>query len=59
LLALTSTFAGNSTLFGSVANLIVAENAKSIGGLAFMDVLKVGLPLSIISSLIAIVILLY
>jgi Na+/H+ antiporter NhaD/arsenite permease-like protein len=59
LLALTSTFAGNSTLFGSVANLIVAENAKSIGGLGFMDVLKVGLPLSIISSLIAIVILLY
>jgi Na+/H+ antiporter NhaD/arsenite permease-like protein len=55
LLALTSTFAGNSTLFGSVANLIVAESSKEIGGIGFMDILKVGLPISLISSTIAII----
>jgi Na+/H+ antiporter NhaD/arsenite permease-like protein len=55
LLALTSTFAGNSTLFGSVANLIVAESSKEIGGISFTDVLKVGLPISLLSSMIAII----
>jgi Na+/H+ antiporter NhaD/arsenite permease-like protein len=48
LLALSSTFAGNLTLLGSVANLIVAEGAGRAGiKLGFMKYLKVGLPLTI------------
>lgn len=44
LLAMASTFAGNLTLIGSVANVIVAEAATSTGGLGFWQHLKVGLP---------------
>ncbi len=50
LLALASTFAGNLTLLGSVANLIVAEQAGRLGvRVGFLDYLKAGLPLTIIS----------
>jgi Na+/H+ antiporter NhaD/arsenite permease-like protein len=50
LLAMASTFAGNLTLLGSVANVIVAENAREIGGLGFWDYLKVGLPLALATT---------
>jgi Na+/H+ antiporter NhaD/arsenite permease-like protein len=50
LLAMASTFAGNLTLLGSVANIIVAESAREIGGIAFWDYLKVGLPLAVITT---------
>jgi Na+/H+ antiporter NhaD/arsenite permease-like protein len=49
-LAAASTLAGNLTLFGSVANLIVAESARAHGvKLSFVEYLKVGLPLAVIS----------
>lgn len=49
-LAMSSTLAGNLTLLGSVANLIVAESAKSRGvRLSFAAYLKVGLPVTAIS----------
>lgn len=51
LLAMASTFAGNLTLLGSVANIIVAEAGRDIGGLPFRDHLKVGLPLALITTL--------
>ena len=46
LLAWVSTVAGNFTLIGSVANLIVAEKAKSCANynLTFLEYLKFGLP---------------
>jgi Na+/H+ antiporter NhaD/arsenite permease-like protein len=48
--AMSSTLAGNLTLVGSIANLIVAERAKRAGvGLSFPDYLKVGLPLTLLS----------
>ncbi len=48
--AMSSTLAGNLTLVGSIANLIVAERAKRAGVvLSFLDYLKVGLPLTLIS----------
>jgi Na+/H+ antiporter NhaD/arsenite permease-like protein len=50
LLAIASTFAGNLTLLGSVANIIVAEGARDIGGMGFFEYLKVGLPLAIITT---------
>jgi Na+/H+ antiporter NhaD/arsenite permease-like protein len=47
-LALSSTFAGNLTLLGSVANLIVAEGARKAGvRLSFGAYLRVGLPLTL------------
>lgn len=53
LLAMASTFAGNLTLVGSVANLIVAEKAEAQGlEFRFMSYLRVGLPLTLASLLI-------
>ena len=50
-LALTSTLAGNLTLLGSVANLIVAEAAGREGiALGFVAYLKVGVPLTILTT---------
>ncbi|MHB0898577.1 MAG: anion transporter [Spirochaetales bacterium] len=50
MLAMASTFAGNLTLLGSVANLIVAEQGEKSGiHLRFLDYLKVGLPVTIAS----------
>lgn len=54
LLAMASTFAGNLTLMGSVANLIVAESAKKKANLSFTEFLKVGVPTTIISTLIGV-----
>ena len=51
LLAVASTFAGNLTLLGSVANIIVAESAREIGGLGFFQYLRVGLPLAVLTTL--------
>lgn len=51
LLAVASTFAGNLTLLGSVANVIVAEKARPIGGLHFVEYLKVGFPVAILTTL--------
>ena len=48
--AMSSTLAGNLTLVGSIANLIVAERAKRADvTVSFLDYLKVGLPLTLIS----------
>jgi Na+/H+ antiporter NhaD/arsenite permease-like protein len=51
LLAMASTFAGNLTLLGSVANIIVAEAGRDVGGLGFWQYLRVGLPLAVGSTL--------
>lgn len=51
LLAMTSTFAGNLTLLGSVANIIVAERGRAVGGLGFFPYLRVGLPLALFTSM--------
>jgi Na+/H+ antiporter NhaD/arsenite permease-like protein len=52
LLAMASTFAGNLTLLGSVANIIVAESARDVGGIGFLEYLRVGLPLAVVTTLI-------
>ncbi len=49
-LAMSSTLAGNLTVLGSVANLIVVENARRAGTeLGFVEYLKVGVPLTIVT----------
>lgn len=51
-LAMATTLAGNLTLLGSVANLIVAEIARSRGvHLSFTEYLKAGTPIAILSLL--------
>lgn len=53
-LAASSTLAGNLTVLGSVANLIVVETARREGAeLSFVEYLKVGVPLTLVTSLIA------
>ncbi|MCW8307714.1 anion transporter [Acidiphilium sp. PA] len=50
MVAMAATFAGNLTLLGSVANLIVAERAKASGiSLGFADFLRAGVPITLIS----------
>jgi len=54
LLAAASTLAGNLTLLGSVANLIVAEAARREGyHLGFLEHLRFGLPLTLLTLLLA------
>jgi Na+/H+ antiporter NhaD/arsenite permease-like protein len=47
LLAMSSTFAGNLTILGSIANLIVIEGAKHRVRIGFLEYMKIGVPLSI------------
>ena len=54
-LAMSSTLAGNLTVLGSVANLIVVENARRAGTeLGFFEYLKVGVPLTILTTLVGV-----
>ncbi|MGC8639540.1 MAG: anion transporter [Isosphaeraceae bacterium] len=54
-LSMSSTLAGNLTILGSVANLIVVENARRAGTeLSFVEYLKVGVPLTILTTLIGV-----
>jgi Na+/H+ antiporter NhaD/arsenite permease-like protein len=50
-LAMSSTFAGNLTLVGSIANLIVAEGARKVSPLTFHEYLKVGVPVTLLTLL--------
>ena len=51
-MAMATTFAGNLTLLGSVANLIVAESAKKGGvKLLFAEYLKAGIPITILTTI--------
>ena len=48
-LAMSSTLAGNLTLVGSIANLIVAEGARRSCPISFREYLKVGVPLTVLT----------
>jgi Na+/H+ antiporter NhaD/arsenite permease-like protein len=51
-LALASTFAGNAILVGSIANIIVADQAQRLGiPFGFRDHARVGIPVTIFSLL--------
>ena len=51
LLAMASTLAGNLTITGSVANIIVVEVAKPEVHISFRDYFRVGLPVTILTIL--------
>ncbi len=49
-LAMSSTLAGNLTLLGSVANLIVVESARTRGvHLSFGEYLRAGIPITVVT----------
>jgi Na+/H+ antiporter NhaD/arsenite permease-like protein len=53
-LALASTFAGNAVLVGSIANLIVAQQAERLGlHIGFREHLRIGLPVTLASLAVA------
>ena len=57
LLSLTSTFAGNLTLFGSVANLIVARTAQKSVCLSFTQFLVIGIPVTLVTTTVGVLLL--
>ena len=50
-LAMASTFAGNLTVLGSVANLIVIQQARPRVRISFWEYFRVGAPLSMVTIL--------
>jgi Na+/H+ antiporter NhaD/arsenite permease-like protein len=48
-LAMASTLAGNLTITGSVANIIVVESAKPDTNIGFWDYFRVGFPITVIT----------
>jgi Na+/H+ antiporter NhaD/arsenite permease-like protein len=57
-MALATTFAGNLTILGSVANVIVVESARGHAEIGFWDYARYGIPVTILSTLAGILILL-
>ena len=49
LLAMTSTLAGNLTITGSVANIIVVEKARAEAHISFWEYMKIGVPVTVIT----------
>jgi Na+/H+ antiporter NhaD/arsenite permease-like protein len=57
-LALTTTLAGNLTLLGSVANIIVVESARDHLEVGFWDYARYGIPITILTTMAGVAILL-
>lgn len=49
-LALATTFAGNLTIIGSVANMIVVESARGYIQIGFWDYARFGIPITILTT---------
>ncbi len=57
-LALATTFAGNLTIIGSVANMIVVESAREHLQVGFWDYARFGIPITVLTTSAGIVVLL-
>jgi Na+/H+ antiporter NhaD/arsenite permease-like protein len=57
-LALATTFAGNLTIIGSVANMIVVESAREHLEVGFWDYARFGIPITILTTVAGVVLLL-
>ena len=55
LLALVSTLAGNLTITGSVANIIVVEKAREESPIGFFQYMRIGVPVTICTMLVGMV----
>ena len=49
-MALATTFAGNLTILGSVANIIVIESARSHVEIGFWDYARYGIPITVLTT---------
>lgn len=58
-MALATTLAGNLTILGSVANIIVVESARGHAEVGFWDYAKFGIPVTILTTIAGMVILLW
>jgi Na+/H+ antiporter NhaD/arsenite permease-like protein len=58
ILALATTFAGNLTIIGSVANMIVVESARDHIQVGFWDYARFGIPITILTTAAGVVVLL-
>jgi Na+/H+ antiporter NhaD/arsenite permease-like protein len=56
-MALATTFAGNLTILGSVANIIVVESARGHVEVGFWDYAKFGIPVTLLTCVVGMVIL--
>jgi Na+/H+ antiporter NhaD/arsenite permease-like protein len=54
MLAMSSTFAGNLTITGSVANIIVVEKARTVTHISFFEYMKIGVPITIATIIIGV-----
>ena len=57
-MALATTFAGNLTILGSVANVIVVESARRHVEVSFWDYARLGIPVTVLTTIMGMVILL-
>lgn len=57
-MALATTFAGNLTILGSVANIIVMESARRRIEMGFWDYAKFGIPVTVLTTLAGMIIVL-
>ena len=57
-LALSTTFAGNLTIIGSVANMIVIESAREHLQVSFWDYARLGIPITILTTAAGVILLL-
>jgi Na+/H+ antiporter NhaD/arsenite permease-like protein len=57
-LALATTFAGNLTILGSVANIIVVESARGHAEVGFWDYARFGIPVTVLTTIAGISVLL-
>jgi Na+/H+ antiporter NhaD/arsenite permease-like protein len=57
-LALSTTFAGNLTIVGSVANMIVVESARDHIQVGFWDYARFGIPITILTTAAGVIVLL-
>jgi Na+/H+ antiporter NhaD/arsenite permease-like protein len=56
-MALTTTVAGNLTILGSVANIIVVESARKHVEIGFWDYARFGIPVTILTTVVGMIIL--
>lgn len=57
-MALATTYAGNLTILGSVANVIVVESARGHAEIGFWDYAKFGIPVTVLTLLLGMLVLL-
>ena len=57
-MGLTTTFAGNLTILGSVANIIVVESARRYVEIGFWEYARLGIPVTLLTTLAGMILLL-